>query len=102
MRGAPRNGLWGVSGSRARGPVLVHCSKSMPPPPSSTPMVRAVRAEVGPVDQVGFLEGTAGQLEPGPRFSPYLVPGPGTWRGGAERLLLVLSPVCLLQPHSYL
>lgn len=68
-------------------------------PPSSTLMVRADRAEVGPVDQGGFLEGTAGQLEPGPRFSPYLVPGPGT-RGGAERLLLVPSPLCSLQPRS--
>lgn len=52
------------------------------PHPSSTLMVRAdIRAEVGPVDQGGVLEGTAGQLEPGPRSSPYLVPGPGTWGG---------------------
>lgn len=48
----------------------------MLPPPSSTLMVRAdIRADVGPVDQAGFLGGTATQLEPGP--SLFLVPGGG-------------------------
>lgn len=51
-------------------------------PPSSTLMVRAdIGAEVGPADQGRVLEGMAAQLEPGPRSSLYLVPGPGTWGG---------------------
>lgn len=55
-------------------------------------MVRAdIREEVGPVDQGGVLEGMAGTW--------YLVPP--TWYlglvpGGAERLLLVPSPLCSL------
>lgn len=53
-------------------------------------MVRAdIREEVGPVDQGGVLEGMAGTW----------YPLPGTWAwylGGAERLLLVPSPLCSL------